>query len=91
MRRLPSPASVVAIIDALKSHQPGSRTYQAKARIPLAEAARRLGYSVEMLVSTYLGAMDGDDTEANSLLDKLLGTTREQIVMRDRPAGSRAP
>ena len=29
VRRLPAPASVVAIIDALRSHQPGSRTYQA--------------------------------------------------------------
>lgn len=29
VRHLPSPASVVAIIDSLRSHQPGSRTYQA--------------------------------------------------------------
>jgi integrase len=29
VRRLPNPAAVVKIIDALHSHQPGSRTYQA--------------------------------------------------------------
>lgn len=38
----------------------------------LAEAARRLGHSVETLVSTYIGAMEGDETEANALLDKAL-------------------
>ena len=37
-----------------------------KASVPLAEAARRLGHSVETLVSTYIGAMEGDDTEANA-------------------------
>jgi integrase len=51
-------------------------TMMLKARVPLAEAARRLGHSVETLVSTYVGAMDGDDTEANSLIDEVLATTR---------------
>jgi integrase len=40
--------------------------------VALAEAARRLGHSVETLVSTYIGAMEGDETEANALLDKAL-------------------
>jgi integrase len=47
-------------------------TMMIKARVPLAEAARRLGHSVETLVSTYIGAMDGDDAEANSLIDEIL-------------------
>ena len=51
-----------------------------KARVPLAEAARRLGHSVETLVSTYIGAMEGDHTEANALVDAVLATTREAIV-----------
>jgi integrase len=57
-------------------------TMMIKARVPLAEAARRLGHSVETLVSTYIGAMDGDDIEANALMDAALEITREQIVVR---------
>jgi hypothetical protein len=53
-----------------------------KTGVPLGEAARRLGHSVQTLVSTYIGAMDGDDTEANALLDRVLATTRDQIVLR---------
>lgn len=55
-------------------------TMMLKAGVPLAEAARRLGHSVETLVSTYVGAMDGDDTEANALIDAVLATTRDRIV-----------
>jgi hypothetical protein len=44
-----------------------------RAGVPLAEAARRLGHSVETLVSTYIGAMDGDDVEANTRIEKALG------------------
>jgi integrase len=55
-------------------------TMMLKARVPLAEAARRLGHSVETLVSTYIGAMEGDDTEANALVDEVLATTRARIV-----------
>jgi hypothetical protein len=51
-----------------------------RALVPLAEAARRLGHSVETLVSTYIGAMDGDDAEANALVDEALATTRARIV-----------
>jgi integrase len=58
-------------------------TMMIKARVPLAEAARRLGHSVETLVSTYIGAMEGDDAEANALVDQVLATTREQILMVD--------
>ena len=31
-----------------------------------------------MLVSTYIGAMEGDDTEANALLADVLATTRDE-------------
>jgi hypothetical protein len=55
-----------------------------KAGVPLAEAARRLGHGVETLVSTYIGAMDGDDTEANALIDAVLATTRGRIIAADR-------
>jgi integrase len=58
-----------------------SATMMIKARVPLAEAARRLGHSVQTLVSTYIGAMDGDDTAANALLDRVLAMTRAQIVL----------
>jgi len=57
-------------------------TLMIRARVPLAEAARRLGHSVETLVSTYIGAMDGDDTEANTLIDEALASTRSRIVVR---------
>jgi hypothetical protein len=47
---------------------------------PLSEVARRLGHSVETLVSTYVGALEGDDVAANKLIDATLATTRERIV-----------
>jgi hypothetical protein len=52
-----------------------------KVRVPLAEAARRLGHSVETLVSTYVGAREGDDVEANALLDDALAGTRDRIIV----------
>jgi integrase len=61
-------------------------TMMIKARVPLAEAARRLGHSVETLVSTYIGAMEGDDTEANALIDEALAKTRERIVAAEELA-----
>jgi integrase len=63
-------------------------TMMIKARVSLAEAARRLGHSVETLVSTYIGAMEGDDTEANTLVDRVLATTREQILIVNGEAGT---
>jgi integrase len=55
-------------------------TVMLKARVPLAEAARRLGHSVETLVSSYIGAMEGDDTETNALINEVLATTRDRII-----------
>jgi hypothetical protein len=51
-----------------------------RAGVPLGEVARRLGHSVETLVSTYVGALQGDDVAANKLIDATLATTRELIV-----------
>jgi integrase len=57
-----------------------------RAGVPLGEVARRLGHSVETLVSTYVGALQGDDTASNKLIDSTLAGTRDQIVLA--PAGS---
>ena len=48
--------------------------------MPLGDTARRLGHSVDTLVSHYVGALDGDETSGNELIDAVLSTTREQIV-----------
>ena len=55
-------------------------TTSLRAGVPLGEVARRLGHSVETLVSTYVGALQGDDVAANKLIDAALSTTRESIV-----------
>ena len=52
-----------------------------RAGVPLGEVARRLGHSVETLVSTYVGALQGDDIAANKLIDAAYSTTRERIVL----------
>lgn len=40
--------------------------------VPLGEVARRLGHSVETLVSTYVGVLDGDEETANQRIDAIL-------------------
>jgi len=40
--------------------------------VPLAEVAKRMGHSVETLVSTYVGALDGDETLANERIEQAL-------------------
>ena len=42
------------------------------AGVPLGEVARRLGHSVDVLVSTYVGALNGDETVANRLIEDKL-------------------
>ncbi len=44
-----------------------------RAGMPLAETARRLGHSVETLVSTYVGALDDEEHIANQRVDTILG------------------
>ena len=48
-----------------------------RAGVPLAEVARRLGHSVETLVSTYAGALVDDQRIANERIDAVLGHADE--------------
>ena len=43
------------------------------AGVPLAEVARRLGHSVETLVSTYVGALEHDERTGNQRIERILG------------------
>ncbi len=43
-----------------------------RAGMPLGETARRLGHSVETLVSTYVGALDDEEQVGNQRIDALL-------------------
>ena len=43
-----------------------------RAGMPLAETARRLGHSVETLVTTYVGALDDEEHTANQRIDTYL-------------------
>jgi hypothetical protein len=42
----------------------------------LARVARRLGHSVQTLVSTYIGALDGDEQIGNRRIEAALAETR---------------
>jgi integrase len=50
------------------------------AGVPLGEAARRLGHSVETLVSTYVGALKGDETVSNDLIDAYRPRPRNHLA-----------
>lgn len=53
------------------------RPRRLNAGLPLGEVARRLGHSVETLVSTYVGALDGDEELGNRRIEAVLaGSTR---------------
>jgi integrase len=47
-----------------------------QAGVPLGEVARRLGHSVETLVSTYVGALSGDEELANQRIEAALDENR---------------
>lgn len=51
-----------------------------RAGVPLGEVAKRMGHSVETRVSTYVGALDGDETLANDRIDTLLGAAVTSAV-----------
>jgi integrase len=53
-----------------------------RAGVPLGEVAKRMGHSVETLVSTYVGALDGEEALANQRIEALLAG-------RARPTRSR--
>ena len=44
-----------------------------RAGMPLAETTRRLGHSVDTLVSTYVGALDDEEHIGNQRIDSILG------------------
>ena len=52
--------------------------------MPLGEVARRLGHSVETLVSTYVGAMEADEEVGNTRIDLVLD---EEYVAGEFKAG----
>ena len=43
-----------------------------RAGVPLGEVAKRMGHSVETLVSTYVGALSGDESLANERIEAAL-------------------
>lgn len=43
-----------------------------RAGVPLGDVAKRMGHSVETLVSTYVGALEGDEALANQRIDAAL-------------------
>ena len=64
-----------------KVGQPPIRVYDCRhaaattwlhAGVPLAEVARRLGHSVETLVSTYVGALEHDERTGNRQIERML-------------------
>ena len=46
------------------------------AGVPLGEVARRMGHSVETLVATYIGALKGDETASNDMIDEYRSRSR---------------
>jgi integrase len=48
-----------------------------RAGVPLGETARRLGHSVETLVSTYVGALEGDEELGNQRIEAELAGSDE--------------
>jgi integrase len=53
-----------------------------KAGVPLGEVARRLGHSVETLVSTYFGALAGDEELANERIEEALVSSAQTALSR---------
>lgn len=51
-----------------------------KAGVPLGEVARRLGHSVETLVSTYVGAMEADEELGNTRISLALDAEEDDSV-----------
>ena len=50
-----------------------------KAGVPLGEVARRLGHSVETLVSTYVGAIVGDEERSNERIQLILDGAQQDV------------
>lgn len=59
-----------------------------RAGVPLRVVAMRLGHSVETLVSTYVGALEGDDAVANDLIEAALAVPDARDVGHKPPTAS---
>jgi integrase len=55
-----------------------------RAGVPLAETARRLGHSVETLVSNYVGALDDEEHIGNTRIEAILGGTSAESSPSDK-------
>jgi integrase len=51
-----------------------------RAGVPLGEVAKRMGHSVETLVSTYVGALSGDEAFANERIDAVMAGFVESSI-----------
>lgn len=49
-----------------------------RAGVPLGEVAKRMGHSVQTLVTTYVGALDGDEIVANDPIDTVLAGPKKK-------------
>jgi integrase len=77
-----------------KADAPSMRVYDCRhaaattwlrAGAPLGEVARRLGHSVETLVGTYVGALDGDEAITNERIERALVRSDEDAPALGRP------
>ena len=53
------------------------------AGVPLGEVARRMGHSVQTLVSTYVGALQGDEEVANERIDGALEPPESTVAAQE--------
>ena len=47
-----------------------------QAGVPLGETAKRLGHTVQTLTTTYIGALKGNEQQANEMIEKVIGINR---------------
>ncbi|MGH9271207.1 MAG: tyrosine-type recombinase/integrase [Ilumatobacteraceae bacterium] len=52
-----------------------------RAGVPLGDVAKRMGHSVETLVSTYVGAIEGDEDLANQRIDAALNASPDSVAV----------
>lgn len=57
-----------------------------RAGVPLGDVAKRMGHSVETLVSTYVGAIEGDEDLANRRIEAALNRSAGSVAVAKQPA-----
>jgi integrase len=60
-----------------------------RAGVPLGDVAARMDHSVETLVSTYVGALEGDEAIANERIEAVLTQAARSAPGASRSTGSR--